>query len=31
MVKYGCAKCGKEFNQKSHYERHMTKKKSLCL
>jgi len=26
MGKYGCAKCGKEFNQKSHYERHVNKK-----
>ena len=26
MVKYNCEKCGKEFNQKSHYTTHMNKK-----
>ena len=26
MVKYGCDKCGKEFMQKSHYDRHINKK-----
>lgn len=26
MVKYGCDKCGKEFLQKSHYDRHINKK-----
>lgn len=26
MVKYGCTKCGKEFSQKSHYDRHVNKK-----
>ena len=28
MVKYTCKKCGKEFNQKSHYESHNRRKKS---
>jgi len=26
MVIYSCEKCGKEFNQKSHYQKHMMKK-----
>jgi 2-polyprenyl-3-methyl-5-hydroxy-6-metoxy-1,4-benzoquinol methylase len=26
MVKYGCNKCGKDFKQKSHYDRHINKK-----
>jgi len=30
MVKYTCEKCGKEFNQKGHYTRHINKKKT-CL
>lgn len=29
MGKYDCEKCGKEFNQKSHYTAHVNKK-SLC-
>ncbi len=30
MGKYDCEKCGKEFNQKSHYAKHMDKK-DLCV
>jgi adenine-specific DNA-methyltransferase len=30
MVIYSCEKCGKEFNQKSHYQKHM-KKKLPCI
>jgi uncharacterized Zn-finger protein len=30
MGKYNCDKCGKEFNQKSHYTTHM-KKKNPCV
>lgn len=30
MVKYGCDKCGHEFKQKSHYDRHINKKRE-CI
>ena len=30
MVKYSCEKCGKEFDQKSHYKQH-TNKKNPCV
>ena len=30
MGKYACEKCGKEFNQKSHYTTH-TNKKNPCV
>ena len=26
MVKYSCERCGKEFSQKSHYDKHQNKK-----
>ncbi len=31
MGKYNCEKCGKEFNQKSHYTTHINKKKPCVL
>jgi DNA adenine methylase len=31
MSKYNCEKCGKEFNQKSHYTTHINKKKPCVL
>ena len=31
MGKYSCDKCGKEFNQKSHYTSHINKKNPCVL
>lgn len=31
MVKYNCEKCGKEFNQKGHYTKHLNKKNPCVL
>jgi len=31
MSKYNCEKCGKEFNQKSHYTTHLNKKKPCVI
>ena len=31
MVKYNCEKCGKEFTQKGHYTKHITKKNPCVL
>ena len=31
MGKYNCDKCGKEFNQKSHYTTHMNKKNPCVI
>jgi hypothetical protein len=28
MSKYSCEKCGKSFSQKSHYDKHLTRKTS---
>ena len=29
MGKYSCEKCAKTFSQKSHYDKHLTRKKPL--
>jgi uncharacterized C2H2 Zn-finger protein len=31
MVKYSCEKCGKEFNQKGHYTKHINKKNPCVI